>query len=626
MKHLSSYKITSLAALAFGFTLLAGCGDDDSFSPVSKNRGYDYAYTSAKDLSKTPCDEMREGREAVIGRDKDRYECRFDRADSIYIWVGYDDTLTAEGLEFVRAESSSSSDEESSSSSRSSSSRSSSSSYSSSYSSSSARSSSSVRSSSSRNYSNGSYRSFLDSLESNEVFFNPDIDYGTMTDPRDGKTYRTVNVAGMTWMAENLNFIDSVRYPLSKEYSLCYGGDKKNCELLGRLYGRAGAMNDESCVYGSWCNLDNDTVQGICPDGWHIPTQAEAYSLVNYVGRKNAEKVMSANGWGNDTTGRINGEDTYGLSFVGTGSWNPKDGYTSKGLYTQAWIYANATTQYYLLIRGYEGEMYVNTYSDYELYYPVRCLKDNPATSSSSISSSSVSSSSMSSSSYFPPDKPSSAIEFNVTTKDDIFNPEIDYGEMIDPRDGKKYKTVMFAGREWMAENLNYADSAESIVIEGNTHCYDDDERNCELFGRFYNRTAAMNDDICIPGARCSLGDDPVQGICPDDWHIPSWDEAYELVEISNGHHDYVRSANGWGNGEEIMTPGLDIFGLSFVGIGSYFKGVSSSKGFYSSVWAVSEGANVYLLIQGVEQKMYVNNLGLEESSDYFFGVRCIKD
>ena len=53
---------------------------------------------------------------------------------------------------------------------------------------------------------------------------------------------------------------------------------------------------------------------------------------------------------------------------------------------------------------------------------------------------------------------------------------------------------------------------------------------------------------------------------------------------------------------------------------------MSSSKGFYSSVWAVSEGANVYLLIQGVEQKMYVNDLGLEEMSDYFFGVRCIKD
>ena len=575
MRYFVNWKKSALIVAA---VLLVACGDDDSFSPVSRDRGYDYAYTSASDLSKTPCNEVREGREAVIGRDKDRYECRFDRADSVYIWVGYDDTLSAEGRVFHRAESSSSSEEKSSSS------RNSSSSCSSSYSSSSARSSSSVSSSSSYPSSGISCIGFLDSLESNEVFFNPDIDYGTMTDPRDGKTYRTVNVNGKIWMAQNLNFIDSVHYPLSKEYSKCDKDNEKNCDLLGRLYERAGAMNDERCVYKSQCNLGSAPVQGICPDGWHMPSEAEAQSLVTFIGRDNATKVMSTNGWGNDCTGRINGEDIYGLSFVGTGSWNPKDGYRSKGLYSQAWIYANATTQYYLLIRGSEGEFYVNTYSDYELYYPVRCLMDDPATSSSSISSSSVSSSSVSSSSYFPHDKPSSAIEFNITTKDDIFNPEIDYGEMTDPRDGKKYKTVEFNGQTWKAENLNYADSTESIVIEGNTHCYDDDERNCELFGRFYNRTAAMNDDICIPGARCNLGDAPVQGICPDDWHIPSWDEANELVEISNGHHDYVRSANGWGNGEEIMTPGLDIFGLSFVGIGSYFKGVSVSYPFLGLV------------------------------------------
>ncbi len=105
-----------VAGTLFALFLVA-CGDDESFSPVAKNRGYDYAYTTAKGLSETPCNEMREGREAVIGRDKDRYECRFDRSDSVYIWVGYDDTLTAEGREFHRVESSSSEDDEDSSSS-----------------------------------------------------------------------------------------------------------------------------------------------------------------------------------------------------------------------------------------------------------------------------------------------------------------------------------------------------------------------------------------------------------------------------------------------------------------------------------------------------------------------------
>ena len=90
--------------------------------------------------------------------------------------------------------------------------------------------------------------------------------------------------------------------------------------------------------------------------------------------------------------------------------------------------------------------------------------------SSSSENSRSSSSRVNSSSSNNPPDDPASAIEINITTKDDIFNPEIDYGEMTDPRDGKKYKTIEFNGQVWMAENLNYADSTKSTVIKGNTH------------------------------------------------------------------------------------------------------------------------------------------------------------
>ena len=93
----SSRQILVSVCVASTF-FIAACGDDDSFSPISRNRGYDYAYTSAKDLSKTPCDSMRNGRTAVIGRDKDFYECVFDKQDSVYLWVSDYDTLTAEGL------------------------------------------------------------------------------------------------------------------------------------------------------------------------------------------------------------------------------------------------------------------------------------------------------------------------------------------------------------------------------------------------------------------------------------------------------------------------------------------------------------------------------------------------
>ena len=143
MKHSVFKHLPGLCVLATTTIFFTACSDDDDFSPVSKNRGYDYAFKSNNGFADYPCNEMREGREAIVGRDKESYFCEFDEIDSVYIWAGYNDTLTAKGKEFVRKNVSSSSRESSSSGDD----DSSSSRYSSSYSSSSYRSSSSYSSS-----------------------------------------------------------------------------------------------------------------------------------------------------------------------------------------------------------------------------------------------------------------------------------------------------------------------------------------------------------------------------------------------------------------------------------------------------------------------------------------------
>ena len=137
MKHSVFKHLPGLCVLATTTIFFTACSDDDNFSPVSKNRGYDYAFKSNNGFADYPCNEMREGREAIVGRDKESYFCEFDEIDSVYIWAGYNDTLTAKGKEFVRKNVSSSSRESSSSGDD----DSSSSRYSSSYSSSSYRSS-----------------------------------------------------------------------------------------------------------------------------------------------------------------------------------------------------------------------------------------------------------------------------------------------------------------------------------------------------------------------------------------------------------------------------------------------------------------------------------------------------
>ena len=857
-----------LAVSALVACFLISCGDDDDdFSPVARNRGYDYAFVSTGEFAEYPCNEMREGRDAAVGRDKDIYTCVFDRADSLYLWVGDEDTLTAIGREYHRPESSSSSDEddENSSSSRNSSSSYSSSSWiasssstprndvssssyyrsssshkkvdatprltekgeqfnssitygtmtdprdgkkyrtvningqtwmaenlnytgneygqafcyndeeefcelygrlytrdaalnspdcpsgtycrlgygplqgicpedwhiptvseatllmnyigtdiidwasakswkpefftdsikdtyglsfvpggfhedkgfraldsvsfmwvylpndaqryfvinantdeifihtysayvsvpvrcvkgemkpfsSSSYSSSSsARSSSSSAKSSSSSVSSSSVSSSSSenpsssfSISSKEDLFNPDLTYGTMTDPRDGKKYKTIVFNGQTWMAENLNFADSSIYPLLKGNSLCYHEKESECELFGRLYNREAAMNNSKCAFGSYCDLDNGPVQGICPDGWHVMSTSEASDMVGYVGSSNANKIMSANGWG---TG-VHGTNTYGLSFIAPGGRNGGK-YECKGGYGYYWTYIASTGQYYLFIKGVDGSM-TTTYSTYqELYLPVRCIADAPASSSSS--SSSLSSSSAKSSSSSAPPSSSSVEPSSSFSKSDLFNPDITYGEMTDSRDGKTYKTIVFNGQTWMAENLNYADSSKNPLLEGNSHCYDDDPNECEIFGRLYAHPAAMNDARCDYTFSCNIGSGHIQGICPDDWHIPTKKEAEELVSrIVQNEGKAAKSSYGW----EPSYRGTNTNGLSFTGAGILSGENFSGKGAYTSLWAYNAsmtGEPYYLMIQG-SGLVTVTNLG---GTKPFYSVRCIKD
>jgi uncharacterized protein (TIGR02145 family)/uncharacterized repeat protein (TIGR02543 family) len=120
----------------------------------------------------------------------------------------------------------------------------------------------------------------------------------SFTDERDGKTYRTVVIGSQTWMAENLNWAGG-----GGDLGWCYGNNASNCDLYGRLYDwntvMAGSPSSSSIPSG---------VQGICPFGWHVPSDAEWMTLVNFVGSGTAGTQLKA------ASPYWNGTDTHGFS------------------------------------------------------------------------------------------------------------------------------------------------------------------------------------------------------------------------------------------------------------------------------------------------------------------------
>jgi len=91
-----------------------------------------------------------------------------------------------------------------------------------------------------------------------------------------GQTYKTIKIGSQTWMAENLNY--------AIEGSRCYGDAEANCDKYGRLYDWVTTMNLPSDCYSITCtNQVQPKHRGICPEGWHIPSNAEWSTLYQYV-------------------------------------------------------------------------------------------------------------------------------------------------------------------------------------------------------------------------------------------------------------------------------------------------------------------------------------------------------
>ncbi len=217
---------------------------------------------------------------------------------------------------------------------------------------------------------------------SKEDRMNSEIVYGDMTDERDGKTYKTIQVVDQIWMAENLNFdpgqggSDEEKY----DWSWCFNDVADNCELAGRLYSWAAVMDSVTtgCGYGLSC-APPLPVQGICPGGWHLPRKSDWEALFEAVGGQSTagKKLKSKTGWEPNSKG-ADGIDAYGFSALPAGYRNGQGDYKDDGYIAGFW---SATEQnygeaYIMDLANADEGAYLDEKNAKFLGLYVRCVKD----------------------------------------------------------------------------------------------------------------------------------------------------------------------------------------------------------------------------------------------------------
>ena len=163
------------------------------------------------------------------------------------------------------------------------------------------------------------------------------------TDQRDQQTYPILKVGNQLWMTKELKY--------NTEHSICYDYLESNCEEDGRLYTWVDAMNSETI----------EMSQGVCIDGWHIPSKSEAQTLLN-----------------NYPTGYDINYNAFAKGLTGSGTGLMSEGFFAhKGYGFMFWTSTSSSDVDYAFTFGDIGPFSwsINSFSK-EDYLPVLCIKD----------------------------------------------------------------------------------------------------------------------------------------------------------------------------------------------------------------------------------------------------------
>jgi uncharacterized protein (TIGR02145 family) len=203
----------------------------------------------------------------------------------------------------------------------------------------------------------------------------------TFTDSRDGKKYKTVKIGKQVWMAENLNYAAAgskcygeggeVYDPETEEFVKISSVEvQANCVKYGRLYTWATSMDLPSgCNFNSCVSNISVKHNGICPSGWHIPSNEDWDDLMTAVGGSSTAarhlKGISSDG----------STDTYGFAALLGGSSYSDGNFHNVG-HGYWWSATGGSIEAYFWSMYYDIPFVVKSFDPKLSLYSVRCIKE----------------------------------------------------------------------------------------------------------------------------------------------------------------------------------------------------------------------------------------------------------
>lgn len=159
------------------------------------------------------------------------------------------------------------------------------------------------------------------------------------TDSRDNQVYSCAWIGGKGWMTQNLNY-GVVAKDRSQDDDgaferFCPGNTVEGCSSTGGYYQWAEAVGEDySCNRTGSCVINVSLPQGVCPDGWHVPTKGEWTDLARGLAQIDPDSIDA----GIEFNGYVNLDGVIQDSSLTANFWTSSTDYSTSAIENSIWI------------------------------------------------------------------------------------------------------------------------------------------------------------------------------------------------------------------------------------------------------------------------------------------------